>query len=675
MPLFVNNKKISEDTIKTEMEKMRSDFKKSYPDMDETLQEKTLFEWAQENIAERELLKDYVKGREFDINETNVENEINKIRKNFESDKEFRKSLNSQGKDLNKLKNEVRQKLKIEKLLENLKEEGDSFSKKDLRMYYQKNKQDYTIPEQVKVKHIVNYVKQDDTENEALNCISKAKKEVDSGSAFEEVGKKFSDCEQIDLGYFPKGKMVESFEEVVFDLDEGEVSDVFRTKFGYHIAKLYDRKPPQQLQFDEVKDTVKENYIEDKQATKVNEFVDKLKEEADISYEEPEDITESAQAGFKLTKPLRFMLIKPAGPDCNLRCDYCFYLDKKEMMDSEQHRMSEEVLKNMTKKAIKNNPNNINFGWQGGEPTLMGIDFYKKAIEYQNEYSRPNQQIGNSLQTNGILIDEEWTEFLKENEILVGLSLDGKKHIHDKYRKYKNGKGSHEEVEKTAKMLLDNEVAVNALSAVNDYSVQYPEETFRYLTSLGFEYLQFIPILELKEDRETLEDYSVSPEQYGEFLCDIFDVWQEYFENGRPTVSVRFFETVFHKYLNREAPECFLREECGNYVVVEHDGEMYACDFFVEPEWKLGNVKNTNPIAALNSEKQAEFGKMKSELPEECWNCKWLEYCRGGCTKDRMNSTINEKRTHFCKSYKMFFEHSDETFNGLAEDFKDSMGS
>jgi uncharacterized protein len=370
-------------------------------------------------------------------------------------------------------------------------------------------------------------------------------------------------------------------------------------------------------------------------------------------------------------KQLDSILIKPAGPDCNMACTYCFYLEKAELFSkSKIHRMSEDILEKMIKQAMTQSGTNISFGWQGGEPTLMGLPFFEKAVEFQKRYAQ-GQSVGNGLQTNGILINDKWANFVKEYNFLVGLSLDGPKHIHDHYRFMRGNQGSWSHVMDSAKLMLDAGVAVNALSVVNDYSVQFPQDIYEFHKDLGLTYMQFIPCVETDpNDNGRVAPFSVPPEKYGEFLCSLFDLWINDFVDGVPTTSIRFFDSVFYSYVDLTPPECTLLPECGVYVVVEHNGDVYSCDFFVEPEWKLGNIMEDNLFDMLNSERQQEFGQIKANYPQACQNCEWLRYCWGGCTKDRLKDPQDKKLNHFCISYKRFFKHADDRMQQLAENWK-----
>jgi uncharacterized protein len=373
----------------------------------------------------------------------------------------------------------------------------------------------------------------------------------------------------------------------------------------------------------------------------------------------------------KKFKPLTSVLVKPAGPDCNLNCTYCFYLGKAGLFpETPRHRMSDEVQEEMIRQVMQQSGNSVSIAWQGGEPTLMGLDFYKRAVELEMKYGH-GQTVGNGLQTNGTLLNLEWAEFLKKYDWLVGISLDGPEHIHNRYRVDNAGKGTHKKVEENAKMLLENGVAVNVLATLTDYSVQFPDETYNYFKSLGLTWMQFIPIVEPDlRDPSRAAPFSVSAKAYGEFLCRIFDLWLADFENGQPTTQVRHFDSVFYTYVGLEAPECTMMKECGPYVVVEHNGNVYSCDFFVEPKWKLGNVMTNRLITMLNSKKQQAFGAAKAVLPGECRRCPWLTKCYGGCTKDRIKDPQDKRKPRFCQSYKMFFAHADSTMRMLAEDWK-----
>ncbi|NOX90143.1 MAG: anaerobic sulfatase maturase [Calditrichaeota bacterium] len=366
-------------------------------------------------------------------------------------------------------------------------------------------------------------------------------------------------------------------------------------------------------------------------------------------------------------KPLNSVLIKPAGADCNLNCAYCFYLKRAELFPEQKtHRMSSETLEIMIKQVMEQGERHISFGWQGGEPTLMGLPFFEKAVYFQKKYGR-GQSVGNGLQTNGILLDEKWAKFLKQYHFLVGISLDGPEHVHDFYRLKKSGEGSWQTVVNRAKMLLDQGVETNVLSVLTDYSARFPDEIYEFHKSLGLNFMQFIPCLEPDPlNPQKAADFSLTPQRYGEFLVRLFDLWLADFKDGKPTTSVRYFDSVFYEYVGLRPPECTLLAECGVYAVIEHNGDVYSCDFYVEPKWRLGNIHQGRIIDMLNSPQQKKFGLIKRLLPRECQNCEWLRNCRGGCPKDRRQEELN----HFCQSFKMFFEHADSRLRKLAIEWK-----
>ncbi len=369
-------------------------------------------------------------------------------------------------------------------------------------------------------------------------------------------------------------------------------------------------------------------------------------------------------------KPLQSVLVKPAGPDCNLACEYCFYLAKSRLFTAEApHRMSPEILTRLVSQVMQAGTQ-VSFGWQGGEPTLMGMAFYERAVGLQQQYSRPGQSCSNGFQTNGILVDDAWARFFRDADFLVGLSLDGPARIHDRYRRTVNGRSSWERVTRARDILLETGVEVNALVVVNDYSVQFPEEIYQYQRENGLDFMQFIPCVEPDPERPGQPSaFSVSPDAYGDFLVRLFDCWYSDLFNPASKSFVRWFESLFFTYVGLTPPECTLMPECGIYTVVEHNGDVYACDFFVDPEWRLGNVMENSIVECLNSSLQNRFGQEKGKLPQDCLDCPWLSHCYGGCPKERVLSG-RDRMSYFCKSYKHFFEYADPLFRTLAESWK-----
>ena len=352
-----------------------------------------------------------------------------------------------------------------------------------------------------------------------------------------------------------------------------------------------------------------------------------------------------------------------------MACRYCFYLPKQELFsETRTHRMSDAVLEALVQQAMQEAGPNVAFAWQGGEPTLMGAEFFERAVALQRTYGRSGQTVGNALQTNGLLIDDRWHTLLRESRFLVGLSLDGPQYVHDHYRVLAGGQPTWQRVADSARRMLAAGVEVNALVVVSDHSACYANEIYEFLRDLGLIHMQFIPCLECEPSNPaTPTPFSVSPEAFGEFLCAVFDLWQGDFRDGAPTTFVRFFDSVFATYVGVQPPECTLHEKCGNYVVVEHNGDVFSCDFFVEPRWRLGNVLEGSLIEMLNSPTQREFGDRKADLADACCTCRWLAHCYGGCPKERLGSHAGPQPSHLCAGYRMFFEHADRRLHELAD--------
>jgi uncharacterized protein len=367
-------------------------------------------------------------------------------------------------------------------------------------------------------------------------------------------------------------------------------------------------------------------------------------------------------------KPLQSLLVKPAGPDCNMNCTYCFYSRKESLFpETSMHRMDENVLTEVISQFLGQAGPEVSITWQGGEPTLMGTHFFEKAALLQKRFGA-GKTIGNGLQTNGLLIDANWAKFFRRYSFLIGLSIDGPAHVHDYYRTMKGGQATWRKVNDNARLLLDEGVSVNALSVVNDYSVRFPDEIYASHKETGLSYMQFVPCLEETAGQPGIPaPFSVSPQAYGEFLCRVFDLWLDDFRDGMQTTSVRFFESLLFSYAGFPAVECTLMDECGRYLVIEHNGDVFACDFFVEPGTRLGNVMTSRLADMLNSERQTEFGKAKGILPQECSRCGWLRFCRGGCPRDRISGRLN----YYCSSFKLFFSHADSALNRLVEEWRE----
>ncbi len=350
------------------------------------------------------------------------------------------------------------------------------------------------------------------------------------------------------------------------------------------------------------------------------------------------------------------LLIKPCGPDCNLQCRYCFYLDRNCMFAEGAHRMGDEVLEKMVNDYVGLNLAVSNFAWQGGEPTLMGLDFYKKVIELQKKAGKDGQLICNALQTNGILLDDDWCKFLNEYQWLTGISLDGPKKFHDYYRLNKAGNGTYDRVAGSIEKCKEHKVEFNILTLLNDKNVKEPDELFDFFTGMGIKYLQFIPCVERDSAGNGIASFSVSPDEFGDFLCKIFDRWLEY---GPAELSVRIFDSLLSYIVHRRHTNCTFGQRCDDYIVIEHNGDAFCCDFFVEEEYRLGNVLDTPIDKLMNSKTKTQFARQKSDINTKCLICRHSEICRGGCLKDRIvtNNRFSDV-SYFCGAYKRLFEHA-----------------
>ena len=359
------------------------------------------------------------------------------------------------------------------------------------------------------------------------------------------------------------------------------------------------------------------------------------------------------------------LLIKPSGSDCNVDCKYCFYKSRAPEVGQGRQRMSDQVLEKLVKDYMELRFGLAGFAWQGGEPTLMGLDFYKKAVELQKKYGVTGQEVGNSIQTNAILLDEKWCRFLHESKFLVGISIDGPKEFHDFYRPDHSGGGTWDRVMRAIENCKKYNVEFNTLTLLNAKNAEHPDEVFDFLTGLGVKFLQFIPCVEVDPDTGKIADFSVTPKQYGDFLCKLFDRWWEY---GPLKLSIRDFDSLLSYYVTGRHTICTFDQQCSQYIVIEHTGDVFPCDFFVEPKWRLGNIFET-PIEKLAaSKKKRAFARAKRNLCNKCLVCRHLAICRGGCMKDRAPFDKDNfgRESFYCEAYKPFLDHAAPRFMQLA---------
>lgn len=360
-------------------------------------------------------------------------------------------------------------------------------------------------------------------------------------------------------------------------------------------------------------------------------------------------------------------MIKPAGPTCNLACEYCYYLDKAQYYPGSSLRMDYETLERVTAAYLQAHPGpEVTFGWQGGEPLLMGRDFYRRALELQAKYRLPGQQVTNAMQTNGTLIDEQWADFFAENHFLIGISLDGPPELHDRHRKDRAGQGSHPRVLAGLRQLQQRKVDYNVLVTVNRTNAEEPLKVYRYLRELGIEYLQFIPIVEREApNSRKVTNWTTRPQPFGDFLCTVFDEWVR---NDVGSIFVQIFESALSVWMGGPPTICVFSATCGRAAIVEHSGELYACDHFVYPEHRRGIVESAETLTAMmDSPEQQAFGLEKANLPTECLRCPVRRFCWGDCPKHRLRKTEDGKMiSYLCPAYHQFFTQTAPILQAIA---------
>jgi len=354
------------------------------------------------------------------------------------------------------------------------------------------------------------------------------------------------------------------------------------------------------------------------------------------------------------------LLVKPTGPDCNLDCEYCFYLKKAALYpDTKRHIMPDEVLHRLIKGYFDTKQPCYTIGWQGGEPTLLGIDFFKKVIALQLQYAKPGYVIGNGLQTNGTLLTDEFANFLFHNKFLVGVSLDGPAYLHNAYRRKKDASTTHTRVLEGIKLLQQNKVSFNILVLVNKANVSRAQEVYRYMTHKKYNFLQFIPCVEF-DDNANPKPFTITGAEWGDFLCEIFDLW---YDNDMFTVSVRNFDSVLNLIVDNAITCCTLGKDCCQYLLVEHNGDVYPCDFLVNRGLKIGNIMLNTWQSMLDSPLYRDFGQNKLKLNEKCTSCAFVLQCHGDCLKHRMYANNPpETLSWLCEGQKRFYTHTMERF-------------
>ncbi len=368
-------------------------------------------------------------------------------------------------------------------------------------------------------------------------------------------------------------------------------------------------------------------------------------------------------------------MAKPTGPLCNLHCAYCFYLSKEELFTHEKRNdfiMTPEVRELFIQQYIQSQPEGVKevvFGWQGGEPTLLGLDFFRDVIRLQKKYNTRGIEIHNSIQTNGTLLTDEYVRFLKDHGFLVGISIDGPESLHNRYRLDRLGKGSFSQVMKGIEILKKQGAEFNTLTVVQDNNSLYPLEVYDFLAAIGSRYLQFIPIVEPAEpgSRIPVGKRSVRPLEWGKFLTAVLHRWAE---KDIGTIFVQHFDVTLGQYAGLPSPICVHGKYCGKAMAIEHDGTIYSCDHFVSPEYRIGSV--TQPLAeVIMSDRQIRFGLDKFDtLPQECLECRFLTLCFGECPKNRVIPKSGGMQNWLCEGYRYFYEQSEYLFSAMSQSLR-----
>jgi len=381
----------------------------------------------------------------------------------------------------------------------------------------------------------------------------------------------------------------------------------------------------------------------------------------------------------KPSRPKTFsVMAKPVGAACNLGCAYCYYLEKGELLQQgASPLMSDEVLEAFIRSYIESSPfESVAFAWQGGEPTLAGLDFFQRVVQLQRRHAF-GKRVSNSLQTNGTLIDGEWARFLAENRFLVGLSVDGPERLHNAHRLDKSGAGSYARTMRGLEQLLRYGVGVNALTVVSKANSSYALEIYEHHKSIGLNFMQFIPLVErvlpqgslatpFSDGDAVVAPWSVVPEHYGTFLVGLFDEWVRK-DVGR--VFVQLFDVALNAWMGYDPPLCWFSESCGNALVIEHNGDVYSCDHFVYPECLLGNIKTASLPSLALCDKQLDFGNKKALLPQYCEKCAVRFACNGECPKRRFAKSPSGEFgvNYLCPAYKRFYRHIDPYMRRMAK--------
>ncbi len=358
------------------------------------------------------------------------------------------------------------------------------------------------------------------------------------------------------------------------------------------------------------------------------------------------------------------LLIKPSSADCNLRCAYCFYLDRAELFpETRQHRMSDATLACMVRSFLATEQPQYTFGWQGGEPTLMGLEFFKRVTELQRALGRPGAMISNGFQTNATRIDDEWARHFAKYNFLVGVSVDGPATLHDRFRLDIGGRPSHARVLQGIAALKRQHVEYNVLTLVSQANVRHPETVYEYLCAQGVKFHQYIECVEFDAAGRP-RPFAIGPAEWGDFLCRLFDRW---YPKDVYTVSIRLFDTILAQLVDNVSNTCAAGTSCDQYFVVEYNGDVFPCDFHVQPEWRLGNIHRDGWDVLQGSALFHDFAARKRQWHEACHRCPWLRFCNGDCPKNRIGAASGAA-SHLCAGWKRFHAHALPRLRELAQE-------
>lgn len=363
------------------------------------------------------------------------------------------------------------------------------------------------------------------------------------------------------------------------------------------------------------------------------------------------------------------VLIKPSSNRCNLNCSYCFYNDVTKNRDRNKGTMmNPETSEAIVKKAFDFADRHVTFAFQGGEPTLMGLDFFKSFIKYVHQHKSPGIEVDYTLQTNGILIDKTWADFFKKEGFLIGLSLDGLPEIHNRYRVNHQNEGSYKQVERTLGLLQRSGVDHNVLMVISKPLIKVIPETYKYLKRLGVNYLQIIPVLDPLYEGYDNYDYSLSKEDLESFLKILFDLWYKDFIDQKE-VRITYFENIVYKMLGHPHVSCALNGRCAIQMVIEGDGSVYPCDFYVLDEWRMGNINHTSFERLLHQRVADLFVTESLSLNSECHKCQWFGLCQGSCKRYQLKG-MDTYENYYCESYKDFFNYAHSRLESIAKTYQ-----